>query len=288
MFITRHINATSIVAFIALLLAMSGGAFAINGSTKAVASTKPAMTAFATVSKGKSKGKKTSSSKGPRGEKGAMGAAGAAGPEGKTGPAGSVGPTGSVGPEGKTGPEGKEGKTGTAGVSVTTTQLSAKSPACSEGGVELTASNGKSHVCNGATGYTAVLPENATETGTWSVGIQGSGGSPLHLVSISFPIPLKAVEKKDQNPRKPVISASGVHYVEYGKPTTECPGAPNEPEALAGNLCIYEDPSIEVAFVGTLFPGGGGSGVASAGTILELETKAESSNGYGTWAVTAP
>lgn len=283
MFITRHINATSIVAFIALLLAMSGGAFAINGSTKAVASTKPTMTAFATVSKGKSKGKKTSSSKGTRGEKGATGAAGPtgpAGPEGKTGPAGPVGPAGSVGTEGKTG---LEGKTGSAGVSVTTTQLSPKSPACSEGGVELTASNGKTHVCNGATGYTAVLPENATETGTWSVGIQGSGGSPIHLVSISFPIPLK-----DTEPAKPVISASGVHYVKYGEPTTECPGAPNEPKALAGNLCIYEYPSTEVEFVGTLFPGGGGSGVASAGTILELETKAESSNGYGTWAVTAP
>jgi hypothetical protein len=83
------------VAVIALVFAMLGGAYAATNTGKATSSAK--------------------AKKGPRGPKGATGPAGPAGPAGSagaTGPAGPKGDKGDTGNEGKQGPEGKAGKNG--------------------------------------------------------------------------------------------------------------------------------------------------------------------------------
>jgi len=98
--IRRHINITSLVAVIALVLAMSGGAYA--ASKFLITSTKQISP------------KVLKSLKGGKGATGPAGLAGPAGPAGAAGPgsAGAAGPTGGTGPQGPQGPPGKKrGKT---------------------------------------------------------------------------------------------------------------------------------------------------------------------------------
>jgi collagen triple helix repeat protein len=78
-------SAGLIVAVIALIFALAGGAVAASGGGG---------------------GKATASAKGKRGPRGPKGPRGPAGPQGPAGPAGPAGPQGNPGPEGKTGPAG--------------------------------------------------------------------------------------------------------------------------------------------------------------------------------------
>src|ERR1700752_1864294 len=91
----RRINRATVIATVALVFAMSGGAYAAGHflitSTKQI---KPSVLA-------KLKGKT-----GPAGAKGANGASGAPGPQGPVGPAGAAG-AGTPGPEGKPGAAGE-------------------------------------------------------------------------------------------------------------------------------------------------------------------------------------
>jgi hypothetical protein len=99
--IRRHVNATTVIAALALVFAMSGGAYAAKK--------------FLITSTGQISPKVLKSLKGASGAKGANGAAGAQGPAGPTGPAGTPGAQGAQGPAGANGTDGKEGKQGTAG-----------------------------------------------------------------------------------------------------------------------------------------------------------------------------
>ncbi len=261
--VRRHINATTVVAFIALLFAMSGGAFAINGS-KANASTKPERISAATS---KSKKKPSKPSKGTPGPRGKEGPAGKEGPVGKEGPAGKEGPTGKEGAAGKEG-IGKEGPAGPAG----------PKGATGPQGLE------------GKTGYVPFLPEGATETGTWNVSAEGVAES-FHIVSLSFPIPLKAEQEGGGSGQGPVIGFAKILFVESGTtPPSHCPGTAYEPKAEAGYLCIYEQEGSEIKYNPPFAPGGtvGSRGATSAGTLLDFETTKASSYADGTWAVTAP
>jgi hypothetical protein len=84
-----------VIAVIALVFAMAGGAFAASGGSNG----------FATASAKKA----VKGPPGPRGPKGATGATGAIGLPGATGPAGPIGPQG---PEGKVGSQGQKGEAG--------------------------------------------------------------------------------------------------------------------------------------------------------------------------------
>lgn len=102
----RHIDATKAIAVLALLFAMTGGAYAAG---------KYVITSTHQISPKVLKSLK--GAKGARGSTGPSGAAGAAGPAGPAGAPGAKGATGAPGAEGKEGKEGKQGGPGKDGTS---------------------------------------------------------------------------------------------------------------------------------------------------------------------------
>jgi hypothetical protein len=194
--------------------------------------------------------------KGKAGPAGANGAAGVAGPAGPAGAAGAKGETGSQGPQGPQGLQGEPGKNGKNGT-------------------------------NGTTGFTATLPPEKTETGTWSysepAGVQV-------IASISFAIPLAKALEED-----------AVHWVPKDEPTNECKGSAEKPEAVPGNLCVYEanDQGKTLLTTPVIISSGRAIGVpekgaSTAGALLDFGEAQETNEnvrtafGSGTWAVTAP
>ncbi len=99
--VRRHLNAATVIAVCALVLAMSGGAWAAKK--------------YLISSTGQIKPTVLKELKGATGPKGAAGAAGPAGPQGGQGPQGAPGNPGTPGKNGVDGKEGKEGKEGKPG-----------------------------------------------------------------------------------------------------------------------------------------------------------------------------
>jgi Collagen triple helix repeat (20 copies) len=255
----RHITPATVLAFVALVFAVTGGAFAATGSgsgsgsgAKVSASVAPA----AVVAKAKSKPK--AGARGPAGPKGATGATGAAGPAGPTGPSGATGPQGpqgAPGTNGTNGTNGEKGETGAAGP---------------EG----------SPWTGGGT-----LPAGKTETGTWSYNASAAG--PV-VASVSFALPLEEAAAKNLK----------VHYIGEGaSQSPECPGTISSPAAEPGNLCVYQGEAIGVKEVkggeveATIFPPdssfqprSAGAGESGAGVFFIAQ---EAGVGWGSYAVTA-
>jgi hypothetical protein len=100
-FVRRRFTYANVAMTLALVLAMSGGAFAAGK--------------FLITSKKQISPKVLKSLQGRAGPTGAPGAQGAAGPAGPQGPAGPAGAPGATGAKGETGAEGKAGKDGKAG-----------------------------------------------------------------------------------------------------------------------------------------------------------------------------
>jgi hypothetical protein len=263
--ILQHINATTVLAFIALIFATTGGALAVGdhggSSTKAASATSSAgsraLAPVARSSKAKSKGKV--GPRGPAGPRGAAGPAGPAGPTGPTGPSGAKGETGATGVTGATGPQGPKGEIGEKGAT-------------------------------GTTGYTETLPAGKTETGVWTLAVTSKGWVAIPL---SFPIPLPP-----GTPGNPVIEH--VHYLEEGATASAghgCgKGTAEKPEAEPGNLCIYTgeaEPGIilpENVHINDPALTGGKEGAGATGANLKIyieEAPGGLANAVGTWAVSA-
>ena len=283
--IIQHINATTVLAFIALIFATTGGALAVNdhggAGTKAASATpsvgNSATAPVAITSKAKSKAK-IKSKVGPRGPAGAAGAAGAAGKNGTNGASGS---------QGEKGPAGTNGTSGTNGESVTVSTPSG-SECKGEGGAKVSNASGSATACNGKTGYTPTLPAGQTETGTWSLAVTSKG---YVAIPLSFSIPLAP-----GTPGEPVIE--NVHYFEAGATASGhgCgKGTAEKPEAEPGNLCVYTgeaEPGIILPEnVHLTDPANGKEGAGSAGANLKIyieEAPGGLAHGGGTWAVSAP
>lgn len=154
--IRRHCNFTTFVAFIALLFAMSGGAYAAQRYL--ITSTKQISPAVLKALKG---------GKGPAGANGAPGNPGAQGAQGSQGPQGPKGETGAGGAKGETGQTGEQGAEGERG------------PA---GATGATGAKGAPWTPN------STLPQGATETGAWYA--HPPAEHEEQAVSISFPIQL--------------------------------------------------------------------------------------------------
>jgi hypothetical protein len=281
----KHLTPTTFIALLALIFAMSGGAYAAGKYlVTSTSQIKPSVL------------KRLTGKAGPAGKNGAQGVTGAAGP------AGAKGETGAAG----TGSEGK------AGESVKIARASG-SECNGEGGASFSNAGGKVSACNGEEGtpgkegspWTAggVLPSGSTETGAWTSGRfeHETGTENFSTTAISFQIPLKAA-----------LGAAQVHYVSLKKVENhevpaECNGIVNgvetegsaaDPLAQEGNLCVYqgivvEPEGTETFTVPIIEPLSGAApepGASTAGAILHVDYEGpqELAEMQGSWAVTAP
>lgn len=279
--IRRHASYGNVIAVIALVFAMTGGAYAakkyVITSTSQI---KPSVLKSLQSKVGRVGAAGAVGAQGPQGPAGLAGAAGAKGDNGtagKSGENGAPGPKGATGAKGAEGELGPKGPTGSAGTSGTTGPAGTTGP---EG------------VCTKAN---CTLPSGATETGTWSTTLYGlpKGKFPA-AIAISFPVPLKEASPEEEEhafffteeetseiDNKVKVGAGG------------CNGTVTAPTAPAGVLCVYTEEESSGAtskFSFIVSPGAGLGQFAKTGTIVNLEDKAESSHmeARGTWAVTAP
>jgi len=262
--IRRRLTYANVAMTLALVFAMSGGAYAakryVITSTKQIS---PSVLKQLKGSNGKS------------------------GPAGPTGPAGPAGPTGPAGSVGKDGASGKDGTNGTNGESVVSAQLPVGNSTCSEGGSEFTVGATHTHACTGSPWPAGgTLPAGKSETGAWSIVYQASAAGQPGSSAISFTIPLKAAPEahyigtKEELAGEPKESPA----IKEGK----CKGNPEEPEAASGNLCVFakeEANATEYLVFKTIpvrfFAVGTGGTVMPVASVASGEVLA-----LGTWAVT--
>ena len=125
----------------------------------------------------------------------------------------------------------------------------------------------------GETGLPSTLPSGKTEKGPYgfaSTRLEAEDFVFAPGFQVSYPIPLSF---------SPVIN-----FVESeSPPTAQCPGSVDDPQAAAGNLCVYgEREDEEVAIENS--PAGGKFGFL----VFSGAEEGENWEVFGTWAVTAP
>ena len=253
-----------IVAVIAMVLALTGGAFAAAGKLT-----------------GPQKKEVEKIAKKFAGKPGKPGAAGATGPAGK---------------DGANGTNGTNGKDGTNGKSVVVNS-EPKGLNCKEGGASVEVSGEpatKKFVCNGLEGkageegspWTAggTLPPGATETGVWT--FTGNTADIKGIqVSLSFPIPLA-----EELPESRVLIANTPNAA-HCRDANGGGGNVGNPFAAPGYLCVYKsevEPIVGTTLKGIFAMAGSevqGADVSGARLLFEPPTTNEAS-GSGSFAVT--
>ena len=278
--IRRHLSYANVAATVALVFAVTGGAFAATGHSGGPGPASAHLTAavvrstFATSAKSKSKPKT-----GPRGPAGPKGATGAAGPAGAIGTAGPAGPTGATGPagSGSAGPQGLQGSQGPQG------EKGAEGKEGPEGP-------------EGKSGFTKTLPPGETETGTWSMVTTDVSRGGEVSAPISFAIPLKEAGVKAF-----YFTQQETGEIEQGKELqgSKCTGTGADPKAPAGTLCVFtlSEGLNQLIFFGvTSLAPGHPVGYSPVGAFVTFENRGEEGtyeepskvNVKGSWAVTAP
>jgi Collagen triple helix repeat (20 copies) len=294
----KHLTPGTFIALLALVFALTGGAFAATGGggspAKATASVTPG-SAVASVAKSKAKPKTKAGLRGPAGPQGATGATGPAGPAGPAGAAGGKGENGAAGNNGNNGAEGKAGESVTLGTAKTGT----KKGECKEGGATVSNASGSVPVCNGEKGVIhpgETLPAGATETGTWELmNVPVKEFEVAGWGAVSFPIPLsKPLESTGPGSEAPE-KIIGVEQGEGEKNQSsaipgDCKGTVENPGAAPGHLCVFESSAedvlgIETFNFGQKAPEGYSVGRTGAGFRV-ISEKAGTVNVHGTWAVT--
>ena len=256
--IRKHLSYANVAATMALVFALTGGAFAATSQSGGGGSSGAKAAASVTPLAHAAKKKKAAPKgiPGPRGPKGETGAPGATGPTGGAGPAGPAGAKGETGPAGS-GTQGEKGVQGEKG---------------------LQGEKGEP----GETGFTETLPSGKTETGQFSEERKITEKE-FWLVPISFSIPLK--------------TGVTPHYVKEGENSLPagCLGSVVKPEAEAGNLCVFvkkEEGTTLLSFLdagteSTTLTGPTGEMIHIKAEPVENSGFPEPSVVYGTWAVTA-
>ncbi len=200
--IRRHMSPATVLAVVALVFAMTGGAYAAKKYL--ITSTKQISPSVLKQLQGKA---------------GVVGVPGVAGVQGAQGSAGPAGPAGSAGAKGETGPAGAKGAIGATGAA----------------GVKGTAG---ATGASGATGFTATLPSGKTETGTWAVpNVAYEGSLGAENIPVSFSIPLAETSEhvvvltKQETIESTTTPKEGCEY-EVANPAAM-------PVAPAGTLCVF-------------------------------------------------
>jgi hypothetical protein len=307
----KHINPASVLALVALVFAVTGGAYAASGG----GSSHGTLTASAAKAKAKTKA-------GPRGPAGPAGKNGANGAPGPQGPVGPVGAAGAKGENGGAGGEGKKGENGTPGApgapgangkGLTVTSISPGETECGgEGGVKVELENSsKPHeVCNGAEGkegsFKGVIAPKTVLKGTWAVKYNAAAAGEAIPIAISTGVPIPAVQP-------------GVFFVwstsrlgnesqaNWEKAQEYCPGTAQAPlpptaegVAHAARICLYIFATaglynIETSGDGLVALGESGGGL-EVNAAVESEAKTEPAGTHpvgaaeasGTWAMETP
>jgi hypothetical protein len=172
--------------------------------------------------------------------------------------AGKTGASGPAGSPGLTGPAGAKGDTGTAGGN--------GSPG-SPGKEGKEGKEGSPWTAGGT------LPSGKSETGAIAWGPPATGQTET-FIPVSFNIPLE--------------EGVAVHFLEPEESSAECPGTQEEPEAVAGNLCVYKVAGFGYKFHTAFNSETGEEGeTGKAGSFLYFE---ELGGGAlrANWIVTAP
>jgi Collagen triple helix repeat (20 copies) len=265
-----------VIAVIALVFAMLGGAYAASGDG----------------------GKATASAKAKRGPRGPKG------PKGDTGPAGPAGPAGPKGDTGAAGAAGKDGTDGTNGTSATTATFAGAKGSCTEGGIEVKSASPTVNVCNGKkgekgeTGFTEALPSGKTLTGIWGVGggLGFNEGSDRAIVQVSLAFPVSpaptVLYMSEGGTSEGGFKVPPVGSLEVAEPEeaeNACPGDATEPKAIPGFLCIYalEEKGAHIS-LGDLSLDEKIGRASSDGALWPLRVTEELGYARGSWAVTAP
>lgn len=121
------------------------------------------------------------------------------------------------------------------------------------------------------------LPSGSTEKGAFNVEATAPGGSDFWGNAYSFPFPLSG-------------SVPATYLGPGASPTAACPGSVTNPEAAAGNLCVYAHATTNVSQVGLADPTTSAGGQASPyGFFVQIESSTGGlAYALGSWAVTAP
>lgn len=248
--IRKRLGIPGIIAVIALVFAMAGGAWAAKGGVVI----------------------KKLSQIAPRVQKQLKGKAG------PQGPAGPQGLSGGAGAKGDKGDKGDSGSNGAAGKSVVTTPIAEGEVACEGFGgteAEVEGSGEPEEVCNGETGFTETLPSEKTETGTWAAVVSGEAFAP-----VSFSIPLEAVI-----PAANVHKTGDVGFASSCEGTAADPQA--DPGHLCVYTGFLDLVAPATTLVG-IFPATGPPAVEGAAISGAFVYLAGGEGGGGTFAVTAP
>jgi len=252
-----------IVACVALVAALGGGAYAASGGLT-----------------GKQKKEVEKIAKKYAGQPGATGAAGSAGP---TGPAGAKGDTGAKGETGSAGSNGSPGGPGANGKSVVATQIGPGEATCHKNGgavYEVEDSGEPTEICNGSEGSPWALkglPKGATETGVWTFNAsEASASGGRVFVPISFSVPLS----------QKITGEANIHYVEAAGDAT-CQGKLTEPKAPEGMICIYVNEVVGANFASERELNGEGNNVVDVvGGYIVFNGVENEAYGRGSFAVT--
>jgi hypothetical protein len=249
------------VAVVAMLIALTGGAFAAAGALNA---------------KQKKEVKKIAQTEAKK-----FATAGPAGPQGATG---------APGPKGDQGVEGKRGADGASGKSVEVAPIATEDPfECEERGGALVKEEGAPsgiEVCSGEAGAKGepwapdnTLPPGATETGAWAFTGTASDTNGIRValtLPVQFPFALKAEH---------------VHFSTEAGFATPCPGTAAAPIAEPGELCVYDNTQEEIT--GTTFDGIykiaslEAKGLNRGGAMLVFTAPTGAASGSGSFAVQA-
>jgi hypothetical protein len=207
----KHVTYTNVAMTVALVFAMSGGAYAAGKYL--ITSTKQISPKVLKSLVGKT---------GPAGANGAPGATGALGPAGPQGPAGAkgeTGATGAAGVEGKEGPEGKEGKEGPEG----------------KAGKE-----GKEGTFGGQK-----LPAGKMLTGQWAASGYDEGGESVGIATtgVTYALPVELPEGKEHyfkvdEAASPGSGCTGKEHNPGAEPGNLCVFAESETNVSPGRFPI--------------------------------------------------
>jgi hypothetical protein len=258
--IRTRITPATVIATIALVFAMTGGAYAAKKYL--ITSTKQISPKVLTALKGKAGATGAAGAPGPKGATGATGATGGTGAAGPQGPAGPAGAQGAAGAKGETGPKGEAGKNGTFGEGTLPSGVTEK------GVWSLTAYQGEEAASNG---------EEIETEGQWNV-------------PVTFPTSLAA--GLDANHVRYVPIPNGPP-VENNPDPIHCSGSAENPTAASGYLCVYEAEISEIIApqavpihpVGKSGIGTDPFGFRISFIVTGVKEEPEG-NARGTWAVT--